>query len=343
MSVQALATSQLIGLRVELPKFETFFLDTFFPNVLEFDTEEIHFDKVTKGKKLAPFVSPMRSGKPRRSEGGILASFKPAYLKPLDIVQPGRLLKRMAGEKLQGELSPAARRMLHIMNHLDEQDKQITRREEVMAFDAVTTGKVIVEGEDFPRQEVDFGRRPENTIALTLEERWSKQDPETYDPSADIEEWASRCASVGSMLTFSRKGWALFKNFKKVREDLKADSKGSTSSLQLGPQLARVVQYKGRYGEFECYVYAGKYDDEQGNEVEMMPNASLLISPMGYDGTRCYGAIQDAEANANGIVATARHPSNWFTKNPSVENVMTQSAPLPVIPTPNDFVFIDLD
>ena len=336
-----LDTTTLLGLRQELPKFTPFFLTMFFPDQITFNTEKIEFDKIKKDKKLAPFVSPMVAGKANKAKGGISSSFTPAYVKPKDIVNPRQLLRRMPGEGLTGVLSPVQRRLAIVMDLLDEQDKQITRREEWMAVQAVLHGKVTIEGDDYETQEVNFNRDPANNITLTLADRWSQQSAD-YDPTDDIEDWAEKSTAVVSDLIFSKKGWRLFRKFKAVKIERDADQKGSTTELQFGPQVAKEVQFKGTYGEYRCYVYSGKYDDAQGDEVAFMPNATLLLAPTGYDGVRCYGAIQDAKANSEGIVAEPRHSKNWFTDDPSIENLMTQSAPLMVTMTPNDFVVVDL-
>jgi len=335
-------TTQLLGMRAELPKFVPFFLQTFFPQMIEFTSKEIAFDKVVKGKKLAPFVSPMVAGKPNRQAGTTFTSFLPAYVKPMDVVEPGQLLTRMAGEPLGGVLDAVQRRQAVVVDLLSEQEKSIDRREEHMAVEAVLTGSVVVVGEDYPEQQVDFGRDPGNNIALLGADKWDSKDVNTYDPTDDMTDWADKSKAVPGLLILSKKGWKLFSKFKAVKDDMDKTKRGTTGSLQLGPQLANVVQYKGTFGEYEVYVYAGKYDDDDGVEQEFMPGTTMVMAPAGYQGVRCYGAIQDAKANADGVVATSRHPKNWFTDNPSVENLMTQSAPLPVTPTPNDFVVIEL-
>ena len=338
----AFTTTQLLGMRAELPKFTPFFLQMFFPQMIEFVTEEIAFDKIVKGKKLAPFVSPMVAGKVNRQAGRSTSTFTPAYVKPKDVVKPGNLLTRMAGEPLTGVLSPVERRSAMVVDLLSEQEKSIERREEHMAVEAILTGSVVVEGEDYPMHQVDFGRAPANNIALVGPAKWDTVDPATYDPTDDLTDWADVSKAIPDLLIFSKKAWKLFSKFKVVKETLDTTQRGSTGSLQLGPQLAGVVQNKGTYGEYTCIVYAGKYDDDNGVEQEFMPGTTLLMAPSGYQGVRCYGAIQDAEGNASGVAAASRFPKNWFTQDPSVENLMTQTAPLMVPPTPNDFVVIEV-
>lgn len=342
MSLKAIDTRTLLGVKEQLPKFTPFFTSLFFPEIVEFDTEEIAFDKIKKGVKLAPFVAPMVAGKPNRKRGGVLTSFRPAYVKPTDNVTGGMLLKRMPGERIAGELSPAARRNATITQLLDDQEKSITYREEWMAVQGVMTGQVIVQGEDYETQVVDYGRSAANNITLAGAAKWDTVDPTTYDPTDDIEDWAEKASGTVGRLIFDKYGWRKFSSFQAVKDKLDNTQRGGSSSLELGPQLQKEVMFKGYFGEYEVWVYVGKYTDEAGDDQYYMPANSLLLAPMGTDNVMGYGAIQDAKANAAGIVAASRHPSNWFTDNPSVEWLQTQSAPLPVMLDADEFVAITL-
>ncbi|MFK3810950.1 major capsid protein, partial [Escherichia coli] len=60
-------------------------------------------------------------------------------------------------------------------------------------------------------------------------------------------------------------------------------------------------------------------------------------------GVRCYGAIQDAQALSEGVVASSRYPKHWLTVgDPAREFTMTQSAPLMVLPDPDEFVVVQV-
>ncbi|MCV6588222.1 MAG: major capsid protein [Marinobacterium sp.] len=342
MPLDVLDTRTLLGIKARQPKFEAFFMRMFFSQVVTFDTEEIAFDKIKKGIKLAPFVAPMVAGKANRKQGGKMTTFMPAYVKPTDNVNPAMLLKRRPGESMGGSLSPADRRLAVKAQLLDDQEKSIVYREEWMAVQAVIHGAVTVEGEGYETMVVDYGRSPQNDVTLVGPAKWDTVDPATYDPTDDIEDWAERASGVVDTLIFDKKGWRQFSRFKAVKDRLNKDQSGNTSSLQLGPQLSRVVQYKGNFGEYECYVYSGKHEDGEGGEQCYMPAGRLLLAPSMTDDVMAYGAIQDAKANAGGVVAASRYPSNWFTDNPSVEWMQTQSAPLPVMFDADAFVSVKL-
>ncbi|KJK03572.1 phage major capsid protein E [Pseudomonas sp. 21] len=333
------STTTLLGVKKIQPKFTPLFLQMFFPTVATFPSEEVAFDKIKTGVRLAPFVAPMVSGRARRERGGVLTTFKPAYVKPTDVVRPTRLLKRALGEALGGELTAAERRNAVIADILLDQEQSIVAREEWMAVQAVITGKVVVQGEDYETQEVDYGRSAGNQITLIGAAKWDTVDPDTYDPAEDIEDWAANANGASGILLMDKKAWRLFGRFKAVREMLET-RRGSTSQLELGPQLDKVVMRKGFYGEYEILVYTGQYEDGTGAKLNYMPDNTVLIAPSAADNVMAYGGIQDAEANADGIAEATRYPSNWFTKNPSVEWVQTQSAPVPALFDADEFVVI---
>lgn len=333
------STTTLLGVKEIQPKFTGLFMAMFFPQVATFSTEEVAFDKIRRGVRLAPFVAPMVSGKARRERGGTTTTFTPAYVKPTDVVRPNRLLKRLPGEALNGSLSPAQRRDAVIADILNEHEQEIVHREEWMCAQGVLTGEVIVEGEQYERQVVDYGRSPANQIALVGAAKWNAVDAETYDPSDDLEDWAVNASGSTGVIIMDKLAWRLFSSFKMVKEKLDT-RRGSTSQLELGPQLERQVMRKGFFGEYEIIVYTGQYEDSQGNKQNFMPDYTVLLAPSVTDNVMAYGGIQDAKANADGIVEATRYPSNWFTDNPSVEWLQTQSAPLPVIFDADAFVVI---
>jgi hypothetical protein len=334
-------TTTLLGVKELLPKFTPLFLQMFFPTIATFPTEEVAFDKIKKDRRLAPFVSPLVSGRPRREQGGFLTTLKPAYIKETDVVRPTRLIKRRLGEALNGEMNAAQRHDAVVADLLVEHEENIVAREEWMAVQAVLYGKVTMEGPDHPAVEVDYGRSADNQVLLAGAAKWDTVDPTTYDPSEDIEDWASETTGSAGVLLMGKGAWRLFSRFQAVKDKLET-RRGSTSQLELGPQLEKEVMRKGFFGEYEIIVYTGKYTNDAGAKVNFMPDYGLLIAPSSADNVMAYGGIQDAKANATGIAEATRYPSNWFTDNPSVEWLQTQTAPVPALFDADEFTFVQV-
>ncbi|EKP0155446.1 major capsid protein, partial [Escherichia coli] len=74
-----------------------------------------------------------------------------------------------------------------------------------------------------------------------------------------------------------------------------------------------------------------------------LPEGMLVLGNTAAEGIRCYGAIKDAQALSEGVVASSRYPKHWLTVgDPSCEFTMTQSAPLMVLPDPDEFVVVQV-
>lgn len=145
----------------------SFLLDMFFPQEQRSETEEIYFDTQESKPRISPFVSPLMPGKVVEHEGYRTKSFKPAYVKDKRRFTPDMPFKRMAGEKIGGEMTPAQRLEKAVAVTLNNQLDCLTRREEVMASEVLRTGKITVEGDGYPAVTVDFGRDASFTKVLT--------------------------------------------------------------------------------------------------------------------------------------------------------------------------------
>lgn len=82
------------------------------------------------------------------------------------------------------------------------------------------------------------------------------------------------------------------------------------------------------YGDVAIVVYSGQYV-ENGVKKNFLPDNTMVLGNTQARGLRTYGCIQDADAQREGINASARYPKNWVTTgDPAREFTMIQSAPL---------------
>ncbi len=108
--------------------------------------------------------------------------------------------------------------------------------------------------------------------------------------------------------------------------------------------LGAVVSFKGYYGDLAIVVAKTSYVAEDGTEKRYLPEGTLVLGNTAAEGIRCYGAIQDAQALSEGVVASSRYPKHWLTVgDPAREFTMTQSAPLMVLPDPDEFVVVQVE
>ncbi len=338
------STTTLLGVKKKQKGFTSFFKELFFRRESFSDSEKVAIDEVVPNLRLVPFVSPVVAGKVRKQDGYSTTSYAPPYLKPKDVVSPKKMQSRMAGEALNGTMTAAQRLNATVAFLLDDQEKAIERTEEKMCVDAVLTGKFIVEdSEEHEAMQIDYGRSAENTVALISDARWSVLDKNETDMASIIGEYAALSSGLPAIIIFDKKAFALFSKFKGVQDALNSTIKNGDSDIMLAPQLKREVQYKGKYGEYAIYVYAGFYELDSGEKQYFMPDNTMVLAPAMYDGVMAYGAIQDVEAGADGMAMVKRWPKSWINPDPSFRYLMTQSAPLPIMPDADEFVVITVD
>lgn len=314
----------------------SFLLDTFFPNVQTSDKEEILFDVTDSKPRISPFVSPLLPGKVVDSGGYRTKSFKPAYVKDKRRFDANIPYKRVAGETIGGSLSPSQRYERALATTLTDQLDNLTRREEVMAAEILRTGKVVVSGDGYPAQTVDFGRDGELTKALSGSATWESSG---VNPLDNLEDWAiaiqDKSGVVAKTVVMDPKAWKVFRSNATVQKYLDI-RRGTSNSLNIDPSVRSEdvkARYVGAIGDFDIYVYNDTYINDNGETAKLLPDKTVLLgSKDGLEGTRCYGAIHDEKAN---WTATRYFTKSWVEEDPSVRWLLLQSAPLVVPYRPN--------
>lgn len=335
MAIEITESHELIGVIETFPPINSYWLDLCFPRVHLSNTEFIDFDIVDKGRRLAPFVAPTVQGQPMVSRGHSVRKFKPAYVKPKDPVDPGRLLTRRAGELFGSPLTPQQRYDAIVGDILADHNEGIQRRWEWMAAKAAIDGAVTIVGENYPMVNLAFGRHADHTKTLTTTARWSQS---TSTPLTDIENWnqemMSRDGYPIARITMSPTAWGYFINHEQVKDMLNV-LRGGTTNLELGPgNAANPSQYRGtlKSANIDIYVYSDSYEDNQGAQVKMLDDDDIVLTSANVAGVRAFGAIMDKKADWQAVPI---FPKMWEQEDPSGVFVMTQSAPLMIPGRPN--------
>jgi hypothetical protein len=342
MSFTTYDTQVLLGVLRTLYTPSSFWLDKFFASEQTFEQEYIDFDILVGGRRMAPFVAPTVQGKPMLAQGYTTKRFKPAYVKPKDVIDPQRIIKRRAGEPFMGSMSLQARFDAVTADSLQEQKNQIYRRWEWMACQAIVTGQVIVAGDDYPTQTVLFGRNAANTITQSGTSLWT--DTVNSDPIADIEAWTYQIQTatgfVPDQLTMGLNAWKAYRKHPKVTALLSTIVRNSQDAIRASALSGDTSQYVGQVGlsTLPIFVYNDIYEDNTStltspvNVPYLDPTKVVLTASTGIGGIRCFGAILDAKA---GFAPASIFPKQWQQEDPSVTYLMSQSAPL-MVPTRPD-------
>jgi hypothetical protein len=305
-----------------------FLLRAFFPEVFEFESEEVHFDRIVPDRRLAPFVSPLSPGKVQQPKGYQTETLIPAYIKPKNPITGREVLKRLPGERFGGELSPAERRDRIMFDYLFNQRQRIERRLEWMASSVLRTGAVTIAGDDYPAVTVNFNRTASLTKTLLTTARWGEAGVSPFD---DVEGWIDEVASASgaapNIVVMDKFAWRYFSADPKTQKALDRNL-GQTAAISLGltANLPGSPVFKGRIGDVEFYVYNDVYEDDAGAIQKLIPDHSVIIGAQGgIEGAQLFGAILDP---MNDYGAARYFAKNWIDQDPAGEFVMTQSAPI---------------
>ncbi|WP_234262263.1 major capsid protein [Klebsiella aerogenes] len=335
---------QLLEVTRENFKFDPLFLTLFFQRVYTFESEEIMLDKIPGEVKMAVYCAPMITGKVDHSRGGMRTTFRPGYVKPKHTVNPGQLTSGIPGEDPSDPMTLRERLDNAIFQNLADEDLAISQLEEFQAVQAVLYGKYLLTSEDFPTEEIDMKRNPENNIIQSAETAWSAQDPDTYDPTGDIDMYADNASGTINIMVLDGKAWTALNRFKLFREKLDT-RRGSQSRLETAlKDLGDTVSYKGYYGDVLVVVYKGQYiDPKTGQKTRYLPDNTMVLGNTQSKGYRTYGAITDLVAIKEGMTQGTRFPRTWSVEgDPAVEMTMTQSAPAMILSDANAFVVVQL-
>lgn len=310
----------------ELPAPKSFIFNSFFSHAQTEDSEDIHFDVDLSRPRLAPFVAPIVAGQIVYDQGYTTNTFRPAYIKDKRPFDANRPFKRLAGERIGGEVSPMQRLQASLGRSLMDQIAMLNRRQEVMAIETLCTGSVVITGERYPTKIVNFGRHPNLTVNLSGATRWGQTG---VKPLKDIQNWSLRVAqksgSTANIIVMDVKAWDIFSESAEVQKLLDR----YRGKDQLNPTvIGQGARYMGNIGDYDLFVYAGWYEHpDTGVLTAFLPDYTVLVLGQDLEGTRAYGAIRDEEA---GFKAMPYFTKSWLEKDPAARLLLMQSAPLPV-------------
>ncbi len=322
----------------------SYWLDLVFPQSINFTSEYIDFGMIKGSRQLAPLVVPTAEGIPIYAKVERVKYIKPAYVKPRDAITATRLIRRQAGFGEIGPtmpaLTPDQRYGFTVIDIMKTHRHAIQRRWEWMAAEAAINGKVTLEGERYPRTIVDFERNSNHTISLQTGAKWGDAGVSIIE---GIESFAKtmRNAEFGGVpnrITVGADVWDVMRRDSEIKELVNNTYRlNANASLDLGLRngMPRSIEFEhvGKISSsIDVYVYSDYYQNSDDTVVPFMsPKDAVLTSP-GVDGIRCFGAIQDIDAQLQAMSIFSRM---WKNDDPSASFIMSQSSPLMVPVKPN--------
>lgn len=323
----------------QMKRARRFLTTTFFgATPRNFTTKHVDIDIIKGQRKMAPFVRPNRKGRIVDRSGNVMRSYTPAYVKPKLETTAGMLVnQRSPGEAIYSARTPLQRAAEQMARDYEELDDQISRREEWMVAQALTSGRVNVVG-DGVDDVVDFQMSPSHII--TEATAWTEAGS---DPIANLRKYkrlatkdSGRTAGAAVLSVEAADAMLDNEDFRK-----KLDTRRIDLGMVRPEELPDGVTYLGylRDPGMDLYVYEEWYIDDAGDEQPMIPAGGLVVGPTTSRCSMLYGAIQDMEAIEGALFDVDRYPKSWIEPDEGVRFLSMQAAPLPGFHEPDAFVF----
>jgi hypothetical protein len=263
--------------------------------------------------------------------------YKPAYIKDKRAPDPRKPVMRMIGERIGGgDLSGAEREMANINFEMADQIDMINRRLEWMAATTLQTGKLTVTGEGFPTEVIDYGRDSSLTVALTGSAQWTAANiaAGNASPTQNIEAWQHNALRLSgaqlSDIIFTTSAWEGFIADPVVKGAVYYPKLGEGGNvINPGAQIAPGAVYKGRWGQYDLWLYNDWFVDDNGVEQPMLIDGTVMLCGAAMMGTRAFAQILDPAFN---YAALPYAPKTWVEEDPAQRILLMQSSPL-VIPS----------
>ncbi|MEI6542129.1 MAG: major capsid protein [Methylococcales bacterium] len=336
-------TATLVAVVPNLLVSQNFLLNRFFKNIITADSENVAIDIVKGKRRLSPFCSPLVEGKLVEALSYQTKLFKPAYIKDKRAPDLRRPVMRAVGERIGGDSTGQVREMQNLAYEMADQVDMLNRTLEWMAASALATGTVTIAGDGFPTTLVDFGRDASLTVGLASGATWTAANFAAGTASAkqNIEDWQQQMLKVSGAvaedIVFSSGAWSAFQKDPDIKQEAIIYPGLNTSGNVINPgaEIKNGAIYKGRWGQYDLWVYNDWYVDASNVQQPIMGAGSLYMTGSQLLGVRAFGQIMDPKFNY-GPMAYA--PKTWVTEDPAQRLIMMQSSPI-VIPTRVDASF----
>ena len=314
------------------PPIHTFFLDSFFTNVKTFVTNRVDIDIVKGDRRMAAFVHPRAGGQVLKGTGYKTESYAPPLINPYDVTTADMLMERLPGETMYSGMTPADRAAQQIADEYRRLNDAVTRREEWMAVQAITTGQIPIVGPGV-NEVIDFGFT--NKVTLSGNNVWGGSSAAILD---NLEDWVDKVlingfANVDRVIM----GKTALKKFLADKNIMTMLDNRRVFMGEIRPSnLPNGVRYIGALTKpsLDIYTYSEVYlddwtDPETPETKPLVPDNMVILIPSNPGFMRAYGACTYLEDCGSWVTAqTSRLLRSFVEHHPDRRMLELQSHPL---------------
>lgn len=340
MALDIYSTHYLLAAIKQVTPPTTFLRDRYFPTneaTDMFSTDDVLVEYKDGNKKVAPFVAPRKGGVTILRDGSYMTRYTPPFVAPRRLLTIDELKVRGFGEALMSSLTPQQRESVMLMQDMDELGQLITRREEVMAAEILTTNKCVMKyyADDmktvYQEKELKFYDEDSNPASYTPAVKWGQTGAKIIDDIHAMIKMLTKKGLPASELIVSSDVATIIMNDAEIQKllDLKNYNIGMIEPMELPDGVTRlcVLNVYGR--DITILVYDETYENEDGVDTPYIPAGTVVLTAPAV-GRTMYGAITQLE-QADGAFHTytgRRVPKYLSDAVGNTRSITVSSAPL---------------
>lgn len=340
MALDIFSTHYLLASFKQVTPATTFLRDRYFPTNEAtdiFSTEDVLIEYKDGNKKVAPFVSPRKGGITIHRDGSYMVRYTPPFIAPRRTLTIDELKVRGFGEALMSKLTPQQRESIMLLQDMEDLSQMITRREEVMAAEILTTNKCVMKhyADDLTtvvdEKEIRFFDGASNPASYTPTTKWGQTGAKIIDDIHAMVKMLTAKGLPASELLVSSDVASIIMSDENIQKllDIRNYNLGSIAPMELPNGVTRlcVLNIYGR--DITVLVYDETYENESGADTAYIPAGTVILTAPAV-GRTMYGAITQLE-QADGefhTYAASRVPKYLSDAVGNTRSLTLSSAPL---------------
>ena len=345
-------THHLLAAYEQATPVSSFLRDRYFPcnpSTDVFSTDDVIMEYKNGTQKLAPFVAPRVGGKTVLRNGYKMERYEPPFIAPKRPLTLDDLAKKGFGEAIYANLTPEQRQGAIVTKDMSEMDEMITRREEAMAAEVMTTGALVMKhygdnDTDFEEKSIQYFEGETNTAKVSVAAGWGP-DADIYGDLVNMVTFAQTQGLRVSELVVSPADVQKIIGNKTIKEwlDIRGYEMGHIQPRELNAAGAAYIGTLNVNGVMiDIISYGAQYQADNGAMTAYIPAGTVVLTAPAA-GRTAYGAVTQLEDDENfHTYAAKRVPKYTSNKAADIRTLRLAARPLMIPNNKNCFIVADI-
>jgi len=307
MAFDIMNTHHLLAAYEQAVPVSSFLRDRYFPcnpSTDVFTTDDVIMEFRDGTQKLAPFVAPRVGGKTVLRNGFTMERYEPPFIAPRRPLTVDELQKKGFGEAIYAQLTPDQRQGAIVSKDMTEMDTMITRREEAMAAEVMTTNALVMKhyGEndsDYEEKVIHYYSGGSNPASYTITNPWDGANADIYADINGMVTLARQHGLAPSELVVASNVVPMILKDNMIQKflDNKRFELGGINPVELNKAGAAWIGVLNVNGVLINIIsYAAQYQADNGTMTNYIADDTVVLTAPGA-GRAAYGAVTQLESD----------------------------------------------